>query len=168
MEVIFQSTKDDYFDLYKDEYKKAFQKIILRVVFISLIIGFSFGFAEKEFNWNLFFIGLISTFLLLIGIWVLIPYLRSVSRIKKTIGQEETSFPNIKMTTTAEGIDLGTKKGTENLKWESIISINCIEKAVIIVLVNKKVILVPKRFFSSEIEEANFVGDIKNKISKGK
>jgi len=164
MEIEFQITKDDYKTFNRLYFRNKFQKRIFIDIILPLFIGY--GVSGNPFEWKYFIIGTIVSYLILLTAFYLIPYLISVSKIKKAISKDNGFFTKKKMSITDDGLQFNSEIRQTNYKWESIISIQSNSLFIYIMIADKRVILIPKKYFSSDNEAVNFLGIIQTAIIK--
>jgi len=164
MEIEFQHTKKDYTDYYRNHFKNFFQKRIVFVVVAPLLIGFTFG--EHPFVWWNFFFFFFSALLILLGLVFYIPYLNVIRRLNKEILEEKGALEKKRIITTEDGLIIESESKTTIWKWENIHSYNSNKHSIIVILADKKIFLLPKRYFQSDNDVLDFMGVIQNGIIK--
>jgi len=163
MEVEFQNSKEDFIDFYKiqlvDTFKRSYLSII---IFLGVIIVICLG---TPFKWALCLISILA-YSFIIASFYLIMLWKVVRRLNKEISDEKAYSEKRKVIIDEYGLTtIGSEKNiTRN--WDSIVSINSNKKFIYIRLIDKKVLVLAKKWFSSDIEMANFMGAISSKIIK--
>jgi hypothetical protein len=163
MEIEFQNTKTDYVSYNKAYFITQLKKRIARLIIVSLLIAFIIG--GQPFKVPTFLIIFFITFAVLFLI-LYIPYLIDVKKFNKLISKNNGYLEKTKLTTTETGIILQSIRKTTELNWQSINSVSSIGKYIQIELADKKMLLVPKHFFTSENEVVNFLGIVQTEIIK--
>lgn len=164
MDIEFQNTETDYKLFYKLHYKHELKKRISILIYLPIIIGLLIG--GKPFEWSRFILAVLISELLIILALYFIPYLVSVARINKQISLDQSYLDEKKLSLNEDGLyfETATKNGT--WKWESISSYYSNEQFIYLLLADKRFFFIPKRAFTSETDEINFLGIIQNEIFK--
>jgi len=162
MEVEFQATNKDYIDFYKLFFEDQFRKKSSRI-FIFLIV---IVFIECIYDFNLLRCLLVTAgYIILVGLLYYIPYIRAKIKITRLLAKDEAYTSKGKLIITDEGL-ASEREDKSNLRnWQSIKFAYSNSKFICITLVDKKIIIIPKRFFTSEIEAINFLGLAQAKIN---
>ena len=163
MEIEYQTTKKDFVEFNKLYYKNALQKRLPVVIALIFICACVFG--AKPFNWETFLIGTTISTIVILGIYYFIPILRSSVGLRKVLAKEKSASEKKKLTIVDEGLLIESENKTSTWKWEGIVSLQSNELFVYIFVVDKRYLLFPKRYFSSESEVINFMGLIQSKIT---
>jgi YcxB-like protein len=160
MEVEFQMNRADYFEFYKIYFKNLFQKRIPLVSF--LLFFFITGVCNGHFSWLNCALATIGYVVLVAVGTYFIPLLIARIRINRLLSKEKAYTEKTRFVVTEEGL----RSETENLsflrKWESIKSADSNKKFIYIRLIDKKILIIPKRYFHSDVETINFLGLIKS------
>jgi len=163
MEVEFQNNREDLIDFYKiqlvDIFKRSYLSIIICLGVITVIC------LGNPFKWALFLIS-ISAYSFIIASFYLIMFCKGLRRLNKEMSDEKAYSEKRKVIIDEYGLTtIGSEKNiTRN--WDSIVSINSNKRFIYIRLIDKKVLVLAKKWFSSDIEMANFMGAIRSKIIK--
>lgn len=164
MEIKFQNTENDYKLFYKFQSKKEFKKRISILIYLPIIIGLLFG--GQPFDWTRFIVAVLISALLTILALYFVPYLGSLAKITKQISQDPSFLDEKKLLLNEEGLYFETATKNVTLKWESIFSYHFNSQFIYLILADKRLFLIPKRAFSSEIDIINFLGIIQTQIIK--
>lgn len=162
MTLEYQCSIEDYKNFVKDYFKTRFKKTIILIIIIAYLIGDAS--AGTPFNWIKFIcLTALSGFLLMVIMFV-IPYFISLRRINKQISQNPQSLEKRKLTITEEGLMFEYPEETLLRKWESFLFAKSGNDFLEIKLVDKTVLLIPKKAFASHADLTNFLGLVQNKI----
>jgi len=168
MEVEFRTTIDDYLTFYK--YFFFWRKLWLRIlcaVWFSFVVANSNREGHSDISWGSTLLTFGVTTVFIIAITSLIPYLRTIRKIRKILEAPEQLDP-MKMILTADGFtvsregEAGTVTASGSWRWESVKYVDSHGQFVFIMLVGWKVFLIPRSYFHAESEIDNFVGIIRN------
>jgi hypothetical protein len=164
MEIEFQNSKEDYIEFYKLQLKNSIQKKLAFLVIISfLIIGEIVG---KNFEWRTSIVEIIAYSVFLACVVYLIPVFIITIRINNLLAKDNAYLEKRKFIITDEGLISEKQNHTILRNWETIASVDSNEKFIYLKLVDKKTLIIPKRFFLSDTQAINFIGQIRNKINK--
>lgn len=164
MEIEYQCTLNDYksfFKLYfKNELKQRLKILILIPLFIAYLLS------GQPFELTRFIAGFFISGFLFLGLFYLIPYLYSINKISKLILKDPEYLEKKKLIIADEGLNFENETKNGTWKWESIVSFESNTEYISIILADKRFFLIPKRAFSSDNEEINFLGVVQSKIIK--
>ena len=166
MEIEYQNTKDDYLNFYKAHFAEQLKKRIIALIVCPLLVAFIVG--GQPFNWPTFFIAFFVTIATLLLIGYIIPYFIATRKLNKAISKDNIYLEKRKLSTIETGIIIQSITKTTEWDWQSINSFSSSENYIQIQLVDKKIFLLPKRFFASENDIVNFLGIIQTRINKTK
>lgn len=167
MNIEFQNTENDYKNFYKLHFKNELRKKIILVIFLPLFIGFACSDSQGQtFEWARFFLALVVSVLLMLLIFYYIPYWFYWNKIKKLIVKNTACLKKKRLTIIEEGLQIETASDSSILNWESIISCKSNEFFIYLLLADKKIYLIPKRAFASNIDAINFLGIIQSRMMK--
>lgn len=164
MEIEYQNTKADYQNFYKVHFAGQIKKRIVSLIIIPLLVAFIVG--GQPFKWQTFSITFFVTIIALFLINYILPYLIATIKLNKSISKEGYYLEKTKLTTTETGITIQAIAKTADLGWQSINSITSSNSYIEIKLADKTNLLIPKRFFASEIDVVNFIGIVQTGIIK--
>jgi hypothetical protein len=162
MEIRYQYSKKDFIDFYKVYFKSHSRKKSWFIILVLICAATAFG--KKPFDFQTFALGMLGTILFLVSIFYFIPLLRASRRLDKSISEDKSFFEHKKLTIVDDGLLIESETNTKLWVWESFTSAYLIGEYLFLLLADKRMILLPKRFFSSENELTNFLGLVQSKI----
>lgn len=167
MEIEFQNTKEDYLKFYQRYFKELLKSRFFLFLFLSLMIGFAIA-GGKPSSGITFIIVVLGSLIVcsLLFYWILLRI--AIQRFDKEALNNNSLLDKIKLKTTDEGIVAESIQKKSELLWQSVKSIVSYADCVIIEFVNQKKIFIPKRSFSTESDEINFLGIVQTRIVKSK
>jgi len=162
MKIKFKTTlldiQKNYFQYFVEDLKKRILIFVLAPMLLAYLIDY-----DKEINLFILYTILIEfVFIILLITPYLIAYFNILKRTKKN-----PDFYNEKTITLSDtGISIEYENSNEIIFWESIISLKTNNDYISIIFTNNIAIFIPVRSFANELEVSNFIGIIKNNVSK--
>jgi hypothetical protein len=156
MEIEYQNTKADYLNYYKGYFAGELRRRALGVVLFPVIIGLVA--AGQPLKARLFFIAFLVTLVAILILGFLLPYIITIIKLNRAIAKEPIYLEKRKLSTTETGITIESPGKTTQWKWQNIHSFGAEGKVIKIKLVDKRVFLLPKRFFASDDQILDFLG----------
>jgi hypothetical protein len=166
MEIEYQNTKADYQNFYKAYFSGQLRKRILGVALFPVLIGLAA--AGQPFQGQTFFIAFLVTLaaILILGFWL--PYIITIIKLNRSIAKDPLYLAKHKLSTTETGITIESPSKTTHRTWPNIHSFGAEGKIINITLADKRVFLLPKRFFASDDQVLDFLGIIQAGIHSPK
>jgi Type II secretion system (T2SS), protein G len=124
--------------------------------------------AGQPFKARLFFIAFLVTLvaILILGFWL--PYIITIIKLNRSIAKDPLYLEKHKLSTTETGITIESASKTSHRTWPNIHSFGAEGKIINITLADKRVYLLPKRFFASDDQVLDFLGIIQAGIHSPK
>jgi hypothetical protein len=166
MVIEYNCTKDDYKGYIRQFYISRLPKTLFVLIIVPLLIGDYF--AGKPFNWTKFFYALFFSEIIITIAYFIIPYFASLRKINNLISTNQNYLKTRRLIPEDDGIRVEYPEEIQVQKWESLASVECTNDYIIIYLVDKNALVIPKRAFVSQVEATNFLGIIQNKINLAK
>lgn len=160
MVIEIENTKADFIHFYRSYYLEKLTKWSILIVLLILI--FSYNISLEAFEWKKFILTVLVLLFLSFGLFFWFPYLISIKRIKTSSPLFERRV--IKMLT--EGMQIDSLSGNFLWRWEDIVDVLQTADFFYFTTGDRKSELIPKRFFSSEIEAASFFESAKSKLKR--
>jgi hypothetical protein len=164
MEIEYQNTKADYLNFCKAHFAAQLNKKIVLFILLSLLVAAHP--AGKSFKGQTFLIVFFVALAALLLIVFFIPYLIAIIQLNKSISKDGAYLERNKLSTTETGLIFQSITKTADLGWQSINSITSSDNYIEIQLADKIALLIPKRFFASQIDVVNFIGIVETGIIK--
>lgn len=164
MEIEYQNTKADYLNSCKAHFAARLKKGIVLFILLSLLVAANA--VGQSFKGQTFFIVFFVALAALLLIVFFIPYLIATIQLNKSISKDGVYLQRNKLSTTETGLIFQSITKTAELDWQSINSIGSSDNYIEIQLADKIALLIPKRFFASEIDVVNFTGIVQTGIIK--
>jgi len=163
MEVEYEITKTIYNEFYKISIKEKIQK---RIVLISILFFFVVSVICSDH------LTLLRCILTVIGYFIFIatlsyylPLWIIMQKLNKLLLKGKLFLGKSKITITDEGLMNDDNPHSVRI-WESIKAANSNEKFIYVTLIDKKILIIPKKYFANELEAINFLGLIQTKNKK--
>jgi hypothetical protein len=166
MEFEFEFSKKDFVNFYKHYLKDGIRRRAGAIILLSLF--FMVCQAWSHSGWQLFLVFLFVYTLVIFGLIYYLPLFVIIIRLKSLIAKKPSYFEHKKLTVLDQGLKIESASKTDIFNWESMKDANINSEFIYIVLINKKIIPVPKYCFKSEAEATNCIGMIQTKIFKSK
>lgn len=166
MRIGVQLQKKDYLDFLKYYcFKRDLSKKISITIVLSFVLGFS-NWGSYTLNRQTYVLHVLIFELILVLITFLLPYIISILRFIRQYNNDQFFFDRKIFTAFENGIDIESKTKKEILRWENIKIVEKYDSTIFIISFNKKLFLLPKRFFLSEKEIEIFLETIQHQVSK--
>ncbi|HLY70491.1 MAG TPA: hypothetical protein VKR53_12235 [Puia sp.] len=165
MQVEFQTTTEDYYKVLKLYFfKRNAAKRLILLAIIAIWLGF-FRQVEKPFIISMFILQALSAAIVLIILFLLLPYLVAKIRLKRFI---KSNFYSSAKTLVIDETGVRMISDIENnfWRWETLNKAEFLDDYLFISLFTNKYYVVPLSYFSNINEAINFLGIIKNNIQK--
>jgi len=165
MEIIVETTEQDYIDFYK---AYGFQRNWLRRSLILLLVDLILTATVQKSNevvWAHYFVQLIIIGILLFPFFFIIPYLISRAKLKRAFEQMPSPFSKKTYRPFAVGVEVIDETGDQFLKYRHIKQAGIVGNYLFLTLSNGDYYLLPKWCFSSGDEAAHFLGIVNSGIA---
>jgi hypothetical protein len=165
MQIEIQNTKQDYIDFYKAYLKTRFQKgIIITCILLFFVISAFYG---DHFSWSRVVFSIIGYGIFIAILSYYLPLFIYVIKLNKLIAHENGYLQKRIYTITDDGLRSEGENNYSLRNWESIKSAEYGNKFIHIKTADKRSLIIPERFFTSQVDAVNFLGSIQSKIRNG-
>jgi hypothetical protein len=167
MHVELQNSQEDFNNFFKNYF---FKRDLAKRLLLLIILSLAFGNGRENrqpFIITNFIFRTITAALVLSIVFFIAPYLITLLKFKKSIKTKPLTQLQ-KITLNSDGVGIITENENTFWKWETLNKANIIDEYLFFTLFTNKLYLIPLRFFSSNNDAINFLGVIKNNISKVK
>lgn len=165
IKVEVHTTEEDYYQFTKAyHFKRNLQNRVYWLVCLTILLA-SLREKGQLFVLSSFILKLFIAAAIVFTIAALIPYGVSVLRFRKSFRRK--SLPeHLSFMVSDRGITITLEEKQVSWRWEALKEVNMVTDFIYFTLFNKQFFLIPKRFFSSDIEAVNFLGVMKTGILK--
>lgn len=157
-----ENTKSDFLNFYKLFYLDRVKKLSFGILPLILVVSYNMYVRNYEIsNFILAFIILLLFFFILL---FCLPFGISIFRFNKTISKNPIFFEKKRVITSSEGVAIDSKSNNFFLKWGDISKIEKTGNFLYLVYCEKKLLLIPDRFFHSKKDADLFYKNINEKL----
>ena len=164
MEIEFQISKEEHIDFYKLRLIELFQKRIVVISVFSFFVLWSL--CSDHFTWTKCVLTIIVYIILVAATVYYVPLWIATVKFNKLISKHTILIEKKKYSITDEGLKGEGENYSVIKNWESIKSLGSNKRFIYIISIDKKVLVIPKRAFPTEVEAINFLGLIQSRNQK--
>lgn len=163
MELQYRVEKSDHIVFCKVFIKETLKKRIGVILIFSVIFAVSL---DTKAQWWEFLVTFLASFLISLVIFYYFPLWVSIRRYNRARLVDSSITEDKTLTTTDNGIEIISDSKTINWNWDAINSVNSIDRFIYLKLADKRVYVLPKKYFSSDADALNFFGLVQNRIGQ--
>lgn len=161
MRVELQNTKQDYIESFKIQLRNNFQRrIVALTILLFCVVAVVCG---DHFTWIKCILAIVAYAIFVLAVMYFIPLCKATNNLRKLILKEGGFIGKRQIVITDEGLLSEGQDYSLLRNWQSIKAIDINQKYIYIGLIDKTYLIIPKRFFPTDIEAANFMALISSK-----
>lgn len=159
----FKNTKDDFLNFYKIFYLNKIKRLSLGILPLILIVSYNI-YVSQFLIWH-FILAFVILSVFFFLILFALPFGISVIRFNKAISKNPHSGQKIFLQVSVDGINIDSESNNSFFKWSDISSIEKTEHLLYLITNNKKIILIPIRFFDYKNDADLLYKNIKDRVT---